>query len=263
MNLLEKNINEFTLEEFFTFLDMKKEEIILIRKSFLRGLSMYENCCKKEEYVEPISKSVKTRFLCYQSKIEEMLKTKEKKDILKLLFMHVLGEKFFELSEKEMDVQEKQGYFTKKSIDKLFEGCIANYYGKPIVSPESFDDIISNVENLIGIIQDKAISNSAKEKYLISLNRIETLIANKYAKMSAHYEDQLYTIETINDVVKKFKNNKKITIDEEEKFKELLNKNILVETTHDDGTKTYEPTNYGNITIDCIEKYNEEIKIKL
>lgn len=260
MNLLEKNVSEFTLDEFFVFLSMKKDEIVAIRKSFLNGLSLYEKCCKKEVYTDPYTKAKKTKFLCYQNKIEQMLSSEKSKETLKLILMHVLGENFFELSDEEDKKNEELGFFTKRSIDKLFEDCISNYYGKPIVSPKSWDDMINNISNLIGIINDPNIPNNVKEKYLTSLNRIETLIANKYARMMGRLDEQTYAINTIGTIVKNVKAGKPIDIkDHEDEFKKILNKNILIETTHDDGTVSYEEADYGDVTIDCINRYNKNL----
>ena len=262
MNILEKNISDFTLDEFFTFLNLKKEDIIRIRKRFSNGLALYENCCVKEEYFDQYRKQTKVRFMCFQNKIEKMLETKKGTDTLKLILMHVLGEKFFELSEEENLESEKNGYFSKLSIDRLFENCIANYYGRPIVSPNSFDDIINNIINLIAIIKDNNILPANKEKYLMSLRMVETLIANKYGQMIARYDEQSYAIEIIEKIMKAKKANKRIELTDQERniFSELLNKNILIETTNDNGEVTYETTEYGNVTTDCIDRYNNEVE---
>lgn len=255
----EKMLKDYTVKEFFEFLNKKKAEVKILISSLEKKKNMFDICCGTEKVYNPRNNTIEPYFYCYKDRIKKVLETKNGKEKMIFLLKNIFGYKFFDFTSDEMKSLEEKGMFTRNKLGEIFGGVIGIRDGKIINLPKTWEELINLLDLIIEKVDDKTISTQDKNNYLHSLVTIENLVAANYKDLMSllYAEEQL--LKNIDDVCQKYKVKKIIKMDNPDEFKELLNHGMMEEKMDENGNKRYEEVGFGDLTIKFIETYNGEI----
>lgn len=256
----EKMLKDYSVKEFFEFLNNKKSEVKLIISNLEKKKKIFDICCGTEEVYNPNNNTKEPYFYCYKNKIKNALNNKKGREEIILVFKNIFGYKFFDYTEEKIKELEKENVFTRNKLREIFKDVVGIKNGKVINLPKTWYELIDLLDLVIQNIDDKKVSEKDRKSYLSSLVVIENLIAANYKDLMSliYLEERL--LEKLEDVFQKYRSRKIINIDNKDiEFIELLNHGIMEEKIDENGHKHYTEIGFGDLTIKFIELYNNEI----
>lgn len=255
----EKMLKDYTVKEFFEFLNEKKVEVKIIISNLEKKKKMFEICCGTEKIYNPRNNTIESCFYCYKDKIKKTLERKNGKEEIIFLFKNIFGYNFFDSTLDEMKDLEEKGMFTRNKLGEIFEGTIGIKDGKVVNLPKSWEELVDLLSFIIEKIDAKTTSEQDRNWYLHSLVTIENLVAANYERLMSILYAEERLLKNIDDVCQKYKSKKIVTIKNIDEFKELLNHGMMEEKIDENGNKHYEEVGFGDLTVKFIETYNGEI----
>ena len=257
----EKYLKDYTVKEFFKFLEDKKPEVKKIISDLEKKKSIYDVCCGLEKVLNPNIKAYEQFFYCYKDKIKYLLKSKQGKERMINVLKDVFGYKFFDFNEEEMNQLENEKMFTRRKLKVIFEDVtgFGNKYNINI--PTNWYELTDVIKIIIDAVDDGSINFNEKQKYLNSLKIIENLIAGNYKEIVLLKVAEEELLGYIDETCKLYKQKKLIDVHERNNvYKDLLNHGLMNEKIDENGKVYYEEVGFGDLTISFIEEYNKEIK---
>lgn len=236
-------------KEFFMLLKEKLSEIKVINHHFEKIYDLYNTCCSYNSKADT--------YLCYQEKIENLLKNKKGKKDFKNLLMEVLGPHFFDYSKEDEKNLQKQNIATSLMLPKIFEGAIGFKY-KNIEIPKNYDEFVEQIENIIEILNNDSISDDEKRKYANPLVVVENIIASRYKEFLDSYNNQKFVIKKLDEVFNLYNKKKQIKINDDINLLiSILDKNIEYTVTHNGDAITNKELGFGEVLKYFILEHND------
>lgn len=249
-DLNEKKIKDFTTEDYFKFINLKKIEIEKYHKNLMVIYNIYRHCCYYD-------RNTKT-YICNKNELVNLLNNN--KLIATKIFKEMFGEHFFDMDEKTLKEFKEKGMFTKDSLGIIFDDVIGALYGVVIKMPTNFDELIDMISKVIMLTDNSLIPNDKKEPYIHLFTTIENLLAERFKGMHQTLYCQKYVMEAFDELYKKY--NKKEKIDAlEEDLVIVLNK-VIQERVDEENKVSFEDISFGDLSMQFIDRYNEELKQK-
>lgn len=240
----------FTVKEFFTFLDDKKKELKLQNDEMEKNLIVYKNCF---DYIQN-----KDYVICNRNMLNKMILTTNGKKTCVEILRNVFGPSFFELNEDEIKEYKDNGLYTRDQFYDMIRPIIGNKNGVSINLPESYEDFVDLIKACLEVICNDNIHSKVKEVYSIIYCTIEQIIGVNFKNKKKEVIENKYIIDCINTIISLVKAKKIIECDD--KFINALDKKMYQIKNCDDGSIDYVSCEFGKYTAFFINKYNEEIK---
>ena len=252
-NVNDKQIKDFTTDDYFKFINLKKIEIEKFNKKLSELVDLFKNCCTYNEKGNT--------YLCYKDKFANLMNTNKGKEKIIKILKEVLGNNFFILNGEELEKYKTLGMFTKESLGVIFDDVIGSMYGISIKMPTNYDELFDTIHDILVIVQNPLIPTSKKENFIHSFVTIENLVASKFEEIYKAFCYQKYFIERFNELYQKY--NKKESINKlDADLVALLNSAIQEKVTDDNGIVTFNEISFGDLSNEFIERYNLELKEK-
>lgn len=249
-DFIEKKIKDFTTEDYFKFINLKKIEIEKYHKNLMITYNTYRHCCYYD-------RNTKT-YICHKDELVNLLNNNKK--IATKIFKETFGEHFFDMDEETLKEFKEKGMFTKDSLGIIFDDVIGSLYGVVIKMPTNFDELIDMISKVVMLADNSLIPNEKKEPYMRLFTTIENLLAERFKGMHQTLYCQKYVMESFEELYKKY--NKKEKIDTlEEDLVIVLNK-VIQERVDEENKVSFEDISFGDLSVQFIDRYNEELKQK-
>ena len=234
-----KEFKDFTLNDFFNFLEKRKSEIVVLNAIIKKSYNSFNLCCKYDETLK--------KYFCYANSISDMLKNNATKQKFKEVLIDTYGSDFFDIDEKEIKKRVSEDYYTTIQFSELFNN-VAH-----LRVPTDFDSFVTSVEYLCK-------SSTYNTKHAEVLNDIQRRIASRYITIYKANYNQMYAINKIEKILELYKAKKEIAVNDDlNRLSTILNECIVNEYTTEDGKIVTDKIDFGVVTIAFILEYNHQL----
>lgn len=244
---------DFSSDRFFEIL---KEQLLNIKKinyQLKDTYNLYNTCCSYD-------KATNT-YVCSIPKISNLLKNKKGKKDFKNLLIQVFGPSFFSYSKEEVVEMKKKGIATYANLEQVFNGATGFINGKLIKIPTNYDEFTDVIEDLIFLSDNNHLN--AYKNGANTLLVLKTIIEKRYQDFKNAYDNEAFCIKHITNILNLYKNEKEIKINDDVVFlSKILNENVSYEIMFDDELITNKDLGFGEVLIEMINNYNNELSQK-
>ena len=191
--------------------------------------------------------------------IFNILKSKPLKADFDLCMEHIFGKDLNDATKERL----------KSLIGKTI-GFTDPVTNQKISMPEKSSEISSLIKSYHNILENKSANESEKNTILAVMNAFVIVLSNYRNDCFVYHNEISYLINEINDIILKIKKQRPITLENEKKFYDVIDKRVIFGDIKDSDLITDEEEfkklkekqedDFGRFMKVFIEEYNEEIR---